>query len=167
MFIICNLRWWSGMQVWGTHNGALQADILVLRVLVLAEGRGCCGCGKMTYRKSIPGFERRQATVRPLRAVPMCLWILTIALKRGGTGSKIVHDWLPASYTYLRRQTAVRASDGFSPPSPEIVTSSWRNAVLSPEENVTSATVHWLGRLIEVRKCKARTWFLFVTLRCF
>jgi len=46
------------MQVCGTHIGAMQLDILVLRVLVLVEGRGCCGCAEMTYRKSVLGFER-------------------------------------------------------------------------------------------------------------
>jgi len=73
MFIICNLRWRSGMQVCGAHNSAQQSYILVLRVLVLAEGRGCCGCAEMTYRKSVLCFERRQGAVRPVRVVLMCL----------------------------------------------------------------------------------------------
>ena len=68
------------MQVFGTYNDALQSDILVLRVLVLAEGKGCCGCAEMTSRKSVLGFERRQGALRSMRAVPMFLSILTIAL---------------------------------------------------------------------------------------
>jgi len=48
-----------------------------------------------------------------MRAVPMCLWILTIALKRGGTGAKVVHDLLPASYTFGGKQLCVPVTASF------------------------------------------------------
>jgi hypothetical protein len=99
--------------VCGTYNDSLQSDILVLRVLVLAEGRGCCGCVEMTSRKSVLGFERRQGGVRPMRAVPMCLFILAIALKHGGTGAKVVHDLLPASYAVGGKQPCVLLTASF------------------------------------------------------
>jgi hypothetical protein len=115
------------MQVCGTYNDALQSDMLVLRVLVLAEGRGSCGCAEMTSRKSVLGFERRQGAVRPMRAVPMCPYILTIALKRGRTGAEVLRDLLPVSYSVEGKQPCVLVTASF-----HLVPRYWRRCDVMP-----------------------------------